>query len=131
MIKFGVRIPEFSLDGSNIPQLREQADRLLAAGRGQFASAWVSDHFVPWSNRVPVPTENLEAWTTLTYFAGRHPDYLFGNIVLGQSYRSPALLAKMATTLQALSEGRLILGLGAGWNCPQHGEAGGKTRQNS
>jgi alkanesulfonate monooxygenase SsuD/methylene tetrahydromethanopterin reductase-like flavin-dependent oxidoreductase (luciferase family) len=115
MIKFGVRIPEFALDVSPIPRLREQADRLLAAGRGRFASAWVSDHFVPWSNRVPVPTENLEAWTTLAYFAGRHPDYIFGNIVLAQSYRSPALLAKMATTLQALSGGRLILGLGAGW----------------
>ena len=115
MIKFGVRIPEFSLDGSPIPRLMEQAGRLLAAGRGRFASAWVSDHFVPWSNRVPAPTENLEAWTTLAYFAGQHPDYTFGNIVLAQSYRSPALLAKMATTFQALSGGRLILGLGAGW----------------
>ncbi len=115
MIKFGVRIPEFSLDGSSIPQLQEQANRLLAAGRGRFASAWVSDHFVPWSNSVPVPTENLEAWTTLAYFAGQHPDYMFGNIVLAQSYRSPALLAKMATTFQALSGGRLVLGLGAGW----------------
>lgn len=115
MIKFGVRIPEFSLDGSPSPRLLEQSSRLLAAGRGRFASAWVSDHFVPWSNRMPVATENLEAWTTLTYFAGQHPDYTFGNIVLAQSYRSPALLAKMATTLQALSGGRLILGLGAGW----------------
>jgi alkanesulfonate monooxygenase SsuD/methylene tetrahydromethanopterin reductase-like flavin-dependent oxidoreductase (luciferase family) len=115
MIKFGVRIPEFSLDGSPIQRLLEQAGRLLTAGRGRFASAWVSDHFVPWSNRVSVPTENLEAWTTLTYFAGQHPDYTFGNIVLAQSYRSPALLAKMATTLQALSGGRLVLGLGAGW----------------
>ena len=115
MIQFGVRIPEFSLDGSPIRRLMEQAGRLLAAGRGRFASAWVSDHFVPWSNRVTAPTENLEAWTTLTYFAGQHPDYTFGNIVLAQSYRSPALLAKMATTFQALSGGRLILGLGAGW----------------
>ncbi len=115
MVKFGVRIPEFSVDGSSIPQLRDQANRLLEAGRGHFASAWVSDHFVPWSHRMPIATDNLEAWTTLTYFAGQHPDYTFGNIVLAQSYRSPALLAKMATTLQALSGGRLILGLGAGW----------------
>ena len=114
MIKFGVRIPEFSLDGSSMPQLVEQADRLLEAGRGRFASAWISDHFVPWTNRLPPEKENLEAWTALTYFAGRHPDYDFGNIVLSQSYRPPALLAKMATTFQALSRGRLILGLGAG-----------------
>lgn len=115
MIKFGVRIPEFALDGSPIPLLGEQTDRLLAAGRGQFSSAWVSDHFVPWFTRIAVETDNLEAWTALTYFAGRHPDYTFGNIVLAQSYRSPALLAKMATTLQALSGGRVILGLGVGW----------------
>jgi alkanesulfonate monooxygenase SsuD/methylene tetrahydromethanopterin reductase-like flavin-dependent oxidoreductase (luciferase family) len=115
MIQFGVRIPEFSLDHSPIPQLREQADHLLAAGRGRFASAWISDHFVPWTNKLPVDTPNLEAWTTLAFFAGREPSYTFGNIVLGQSYRQPALLAKMATTFQALSGGRLILGLGAGW----------------
>jgi alkanesulfonate monooxygenase SsuD/methylene tetrahydromethanopterin reductase-like flavin-dependent oxidoreductase (luciferase family) len=115
MTQFGVRIPEFALDGSSIPQLRDQADQLLVAGRGRFTSAWVSDHFVPWSQRVPVTTPALEAWTTLTYFAGRYPDYTFGNIVLGQSYRPPALLAKMATTFQALSGGRLVLGLGAGW----------------
>ncbi len=115
MIQFGVRIPEFAVDGSPVPRLMEQANRLLAAGRGRFTSAWVSDHFVPWSTRMPVALDNLEAWTTLAYFAGQQPDYLFGNIVLAQSYRSPALLAKMATTLQALSGGRLILGLGAGW----------------
>ncbi|MCC7360033.1 MAG: LLM class flavin-dependent oxidoreductase [Anaerolineales bacterium] len=115
MIKFGVRIPEFATDGSSVAQLRAQADQLLEAGRGRFASAWVSDHFVPWSSQFAVNTENLEAWTTLTYFCGRHPDYTFGNIVLAQSYRAPALLAKMATTLQALSGGRLILALGAGW----------------
>ena len=87
----------------------------MEAGRGRFTSAWVSDHFVPWTNKFPVSTENLEAWTALTYFCGRHPDYVFGNIVLGQSYRPPALLAKMASTLQALSDGRVILALGAGW----------------
>jgi alkanesulfonate monooxygenase SsuD/methylene tetrahydromethanopterin reductase-like flavin-dependent oxidoreductase (luciferase family) len=115
MTKFGVRIPEFSLDGSSVPQLSEQAHRLLVAGRGKFASAWVSDHFLPWTNKLPVTTDSLEAWTTLSYFAGQYPDYTFGNIVLAQSYRQPALLAKMATTFQALSGGRLILGLGAGW----------------
>ena len=115
MIKFGVRIPEFPTDGSSMPQLVEQTDRLLTVGRGLYDSAWVSDHFVPWSHKFPIDTNNLEAWTALTYFAGRHPDYLYGNIVLAQSYRHPALLAKMATTLQALTGGRTVLALGAGW----------------
>jgi len=115
MVKFGLRIPEFALDGSRPPQLIEQAGRALAAARGRFASAWISDHFLPWTDFGGPSNPNLECWTTLTYLAAQHPDFIFGNIVLSQSYRSPALLAKMAATLQALSGGRLVLGLGAGW----------------
>jgi alkanesulfonate monooxygenase SsuD/methylene tetrahydromethanopterin reductase-like flavin-dependent oxidoreductase (luciferase family) len=115
MVKFGLRIPEFAVDGSSAPQLIEQAGRALAAGRGRFASAWISDHFLPWADFGGPTIPNLECWTTLTYLAAQNPDYTFGNIVLSQSYRSPALLAKMAATLQALSGGRLLLGLGAGW----------------
>jgi alkanesulfonate monooxygenase SsuD/methylene tetrahydromethanopterin reductase-like flavin-dependent oxidoreductase (luciferase family) len=115
MVKFGLRFPEFALDGAPVERLVEQGNRLLEVGRGRFNSAWVSDHFLPWSTRYPPATENFEALTTLSYLTGRHPDYTFGNIVLCQSYRSPALLAKMATTLQAISGGRFILAIGAGW----------------
>jgi alkanesulfonate monooxygenase SsuD/methylene tetrahydromethanopterin reductase-like flavin-dependent oxidoreductase (luciferase family) len=115
MVKFGLRVPEFAIDGSPAERLIQQAGGLLAAGRGKFASAWISDHFLPWAEHVGAAADNLEGWTTLTYLAGQHQDYTFGNIVLCQSYRSPALLAKMATTLQTLTGGRLVLGLGAGW----------------
>ena len=115
MVKFGLRVSEFALDGSPAARLMQQAGAMLAAGRGAFASAWISDHFLPWAEHVGAAADNLEGWTTLTYLAGQHPDYTFGNIVTCQSYRSPALLAKMAATLQALSGGRLVLGLGAGW----------------
>jgi alkanesulfonate monooxygenase SsuD/methylene tetrahydromethanopterin reductase-like flavin-dependent oxidoreductase (luciferase family) len=115
MVKFGLRVPEFTIDGTPAARLLEQGSRLLAAGRGQFASAWVSDHFVPWSRSFPPATENLEGLTTLIYLAGQHADYTFGNIVLCQSYRPPALLAKMATTLQTISGGRFVLAIGAGW----------------
>ena len=115
MIKFGVRVPEFSTDGSPAAGLLQQAGALLAAGRGAFASAWISDHLLPWAEQVGAATDNLEGWTTLTYLAGQHPDYTFGNIVLSQSYRPPALLAKMAGTLQTLTGGRFVLALGAGW----------------
>lgn len=75
----------------------------------EFDSLWISDHFF-WDD-----TPTLEAWTVLTYMAARWSTFKIGPMVLGQSYRNPALLAKMAATLQYLSGGRLILGLGAGW----------------
>jgi len=69
----------------------------------------MTDHFF-WGDS---PTH--EAWTAVTYLAALLPDFDLGTLVLGQGYRNPALLAKMAATLQWLSGGRLILGLGAGW----------------
>lgn len=80
-----------------------------AALSGHFQSLWMTDHFF-WGDR---PTH--EAWTVITYLAAAVPDFHVGTLVLGQGYRNPALLAKMAATLQWLSGGRLILGLGAGW----------------
>jgi alkanesulfonate monooxygenase SsuD/methylene tetrahydromethanopterin reductase-like flavin-dependent oxidoreductase (luciferase family) len=62
----------------------------------------------------------LEAWTAIAFFAAEFPGYRFGNLVLSQSYRNPALLAKMATTLQYLTGGRLILGIGAGWQADEY-----------
>ena len=56
-----------------------------------------------------------EGWTRLTYLAATFPRYRVGHLVLGQSYRNPGLLGAMAATLQSLSGGRFILGLGAGW----------------
>ena len=57
----------------------------------------------------------LECWTELTWLAARFPEPLLGTIVMANSYRHPALLAKMAASLQYLSGGRFILGYGAGW----------------
>src|SRR6185369_4864091 len=79
-----------------------------------FTSAWLSDHLMKDDH----PT--YEAWTALTYLAALHPSYRFGNLVLSQSYRNPALLAKMAATFQHLSRGRLILGIGAGWQADEY-----------
>ena len=56
-----------------------------------------------------------EGWTSLTFLAAKFPRFKFGNLVLSASYRNPAMLAKMASTFQYLSGGRLILGIGAGW----------------
>jgi len=58
----------------------------------------------------------LEGWTALTYLCALHPEVQWGHAVLCQSFRNPALVAKMGATLQFLSGGRFILGIGAGWH---------------
>src|SRR5439155_8575806 len=62
----------------------------------------------------------MECWTMQIWLAARFPPLRVGAIVHGVGYRNPALLAKMAATLQALSEGRFIMGIGAGWRGPEH-----------
>lgn len=74
-----------------------------------FTTLWLEDHLQVGAN------DHLEALTTLTYLAAQYPRFHIGTLVLAQSYRNPALLAKMAANIQALTGGRLILGLGAGW----------------
>ena len=65
----------------------------------------------------PVRTDpTIEGWTLLTFLAAAFPRFRYGHLVLSQSYRNPALLAKMAASLQELTGGRFILGLGAGWH---------------
>jgi alkanesulfonate monooxygenase SsuD/methylene tetrahydromethanopterin reductase-like flavin-dependent oxidoreductase (luciferase family) len=81
---------------------------------GSFHSVWIPDHLMEGDADLP------EALTTLSFLAGQFPTLFFGTIVISQSYRNPALLAKMAATLQLLSEGRFILGLGAGWNAEEY-----------
>ncbi|MBX3070016.1 MAG: LLM class flavin-dependent oxidoreductase [Thermomicrobiales bacterium] len=74
-----------------------------------FSSFWVSDHLMIGGNY------RLEGWTQLAWIAARYPTQFLGTNVMCNSFRHPALLAKMAATLQVLSHGRLILGYGAGW----------------
>lgn len=84
-------------------------DACLPALAGHFRSLWMTDHFF-WEGE---PT--YEAWTTISFLAARFPSYEVGPMVLGQSYRNPAMLALMASTLQTISNGRFIMGIGAGW----------------
>lgn len=76
---------------------------------GHFDSVWFTDHLQ--YDNAPI----LEGWTILTYLAALHPQFTFGHVVVCQSFRNPALLAKMAATFQYMSSGRFILGIGAGW----------------
>jgi len=114
-VKFGWRIPSFPVNGSKGRGFINQILKCLEEIEESFDSAWISDHFVPWAEFVPPKTDTLECWTTLCYLAGMFRKLDFGAIVLCNSYRNPALLAKMAATLQVMTDGRFILGIGAGW----------------
>jgi alkanesulfonate monooxygenase SsuD/methylene tetrahydromethanopterin reductase-like flavin-dependent oxidoreductase (luciferase family) len=114
-IKFGWRLPAFSFDGSSNTDFIQQIRNTLDLIKGQFDSVWIADHFIPWTDLVADDVPAMEAWTAITYFAAQYPEFDFGSIVLSQSYRNPALLAKSAATLQWLTGGRFILGIGAGW----------------
>src|SRR5882724_1793588 len=106
-VRFGLCLPQF---GSTWSQAREVAQ---AADEGGFDSVWVVDHFVN------LPDESvgvLEAWTETVAAAAITRRVRIGQLVLCVSYRPPALLAKMAATLDQVCGGRLIVGLGAGWH---------------
>jgi alkanesulfonate monooxygenase SsuD/methylene tetrahydromethanopterin reductase-like flavin-dependent oxidoreductase (luciferase family) len=83
--------------------------RVLNTISGSWASGWITDHF-QWDQ-----DDCLEAMSTLAFYAGIFPHLNWGTIVACQGYRNPALMAKMASTIQYLTKGRLILGIGAGW----------------
>jgi F420-dependent oxidoreductase-like protein len=80
--------------------------------------ACVSDHFMPNTRDREGPV--LESWSTLAALAALIPRMRVGTIVLGNTYRHPAILAKMAAQVDIISGGRLLLGMGAGWQQNEH-----------
>jgi F420-dependent oxidoreductase-like protein len=95
---------------------------VLELWRHSEATGWdvacVTDHFMP--NTKEREGANLEAWSTLSALAALVPRIQVGTIVLGNTYRHPAVVAKMAAQVDIISGGRLLLGLGAGWQENEH-----------
>lgn len=83
---------------------------------------WYADHFMPNAEDTSAPWP--ECWTTLSALAMAVPRIRLGTLVIGNTYRHPAVLAKMAATLDHISGGRLVLGLGAGWQENEHRQYG-------
>jgi len=107
-IQFGFCMPGDSLAKTRRTSFVHDLDQALNLVAGHFDSAWIIDHLQFGNSDV------LEGFTTLAFAAARHPELKFGHTVLCQSFRNPALLAKMGATMQFLSHGRFILGIGAG-----------------
>jgi alkanesulfonate monooxygenase SsuD/methylene tetrahydromethanopterin reductase-like flavin-dependent oxidoreductase (luciferase family) len=104
---FGVTIRP-TPQGGTIPEMLRANEELLAAATAYDLPCWVIDHFQ--FDDQPI----LECLAFVAWHAGRHPGLRWGTLVLGQTYRNPALTAKIAASLQFLTGGRFILGLGGG-----------------
>ena len=110
---FGWVSPVIGLpDSDHEPIVMYQERNILPTAFRHFDCVWLADHFYGFANE---DDPFLESWTTMTWLAAKFPAVKLCHHVLGQGYRNPALTAKMAATLQALSGGRFILGIGAGW----------------
>jgi len=114
-MKFGVQL----LNYFNTWEESLSAIKLIDAG--PWHSLWFSDHFLP-----PYPRANLEAetalesWSLITATAAVTERVRLGILVTGNTYRNPALLAKMTSTVDQISKGRFILGIGASWYKREH-----------
>ena len=107
-LDFGIQIePQYGFTYDRISEIAN------AAEKDGYESIWVSDHFLMTPEAVDINA--LECYTTLTALARDTKRLRIGAMVAAQSYRNPALLAKMASSLDHISGGRLNFGIGAGW----------------
>jgi F420-dependent oxidoreductase-like protein len=105
-VECGLFFPQVGTDFGGL------VERAAACEESGWHSLWLADHM--WARGLP-DVDHLEIWTALSALAARTSTLRLGSLVLCNSYRNPALVAKMAASLDQISSGRLELGMGAGW----------------
>ncbi len=117
--RLGLNLPyvEGSMDGAT-PRWKDVLEMARTAESIGFDAIWISDH-VGFGDPDGAWSGAWESWTLLSALAAATTHVRLGTYVSAAPYRNPALLAKMAETLDEVSGGRVILGLGAGWNEPE------------
>jgi F420-dependent oxidoreductase-like protein len=119
MTRFGVQLPNFS--GFDSADLFEHVAGLAtAAETAGFSSVWVMDHYFQLPPLGGPDQPMLEAYTLLGALAARTERIQLGTLVTGVTYRNPGILAKIVTTLDVISKGRAILGIGGAWYDVEH-----------
>jgi F420-dependent oxidoreductase-like protein len=117
MTTFGLQMPSFTFEGLPTSALFDRiAETARTAEESGFDSFWVMDHYHQIWTVGPPDHPMLEAYTLLGGVAARTSRISLGAMVTGVTYRNPAFLAKVVTTLDVVSSGRAILGIGAAWN---------------
>jgi len=114
-MKFGAQVGVYRNDWDEVSAVA------LAMDKGRWDSIWFADHYLPPPGRPE--EEHLtahEGFTVLAAVAGMTEKLRMGHLVLGNTYRNPALVAKMAATVDQISRGRFILGIGAAWFKREH-----------
>src|SRR3990172_1736931 len=120
-MRIGVTLPLADGDTADghVPTFEETAAFARHAEAAGLDSIWIFDHLL--FRVAGEPEEGVrEGWTTLAALAPLVPRVELGSLVMCSSFRNPALMAKMAATLDDLSGGRVILGLGSGWHDPEY-----------
>jgi F420-dependent oxidoreductase-like protein len=118
---FGFHMPNYTFPG--VPRdglFGRVVENVRAAEAAGFDLVTVMDHFYQIRGVGPETEPMLEAYTTLSALATQTSKVKLGTLVTGVTYRNPALLAKEVTTLDVISKGRAILGIGAAWNDDEH-----------
>lgn len=114
-VRFGIQTGQDSVEWSQLSEFWQFLDRETA-----FHSVWTIDHFVPPGPGQDINGPCMEGWTTLAAGAQATERLRLGCLVSGVTYRHPSVLAKMAATVDRISNGRLEFGLGAAWHEPEH-----------
>jgi F420-dependent oxidoreductase-like protein len=115
--RLGLQLPSFTFEGVPTERMFDRVAETARAAEGSgFDSFWVMDHYHQIATVGPETDPMLEAYTVLSGVAARTSRISLGAMVTGVVYRNPAFLAKVVTTLDVVSAGRAILGIGAAWN---------------